>query len=183
MDMGRAKIGGARPRTSKGIRVLLEAEVGYEVGRLVFIPLHDVPCWAALAVAGMGKGGGCVFGAERAGAGRRAFVLDGQGRAGDGLALKLVVGIRILVVLCRVCHDARGLKAEWRQQQEEERPRAGTEVWVEVWVERDIESRPVMMPRPLSCKQAGSWRDKVCVIDGSSALDSRLAPGRLGHPV
>lgn len=74
-----------------------------------------------------------------------------------------------------------GLKVEWQQQ--EERPRAGTEVLVEMWVERDIESRPVMMPRPLSCKQAGSWRDKVCVIDGGSALDSRLAPGRLGHPV
>lgn len=87
---------------------MLEAEVGYEVGRLVFIPLHDVPRWAALAVAGMGKGGGRVFGAERARAGRRAFVLDRQGRAGDGLAFKLVVGIRILVVLCGVCHDARG---------------------------------------------------------------------------
>lgn len=84
------------------------------------------------------------------------------------------------MVLCGVCHDARGLKEE---RQQEERPRVGTEVLVEMWVERDIESRPVMMPRPLSCKQAGSWRDKVCVIDDGSALDSRLALGRLGHPV
>jgi hypothetical protein len=108
-----AEAGTPMPRTSKGIRVLLEAKVGDEVGRLVLVPLHDVAGGAALAVAGMGKGGRCVFSAQRPRAGGRALVLDGQGRAGDGLALKLVVGIRVLVILCGVGHD--GAAGGWQR--------------------------------------------------------------------
>lgn len=64
-------------RTSKGIRVLLQAQVGDEVGRLVLVPLHYVPRRAALAVARMGEGGGRVFSAQRAGARGGALVLGG----------------------------------------------------------------------------------------------------------
>lgn len=89
--------------TSKCVGILLEAQVGYEVGDLVLGPFHDQAGRTALAVSRVGKGCRGVFGAQRAGAGGRVFVLGGQRGAHDA-ALKLVIGIRVLVVLGRVGH-------------------------------------------------------------------------------
>jgi hypothetical protein len=91
------------PPTRKCVGILLEAQVRYEVGDLVLGPLHQQARRHALAVARVGKRGRGVFGAQRAGAGGRVLVLGRQGRAHDA-ALKLVVGVGVLVVLGRVGH-------------------------------------------------------------------------------
>lgn len=87
----------------KRVAVLLEPQVGQVVGDLLGAPVDDQPRRADAAVAAVGKGGGRVLGAQRARAGGRALVLDGDLVALlPGGPLKLVVGVRVLVVLGHV---------------------------------------------------------------------------------
>jgi hypothetical protein len=88
----------------KRVAVLLEPQVADVVGHLLGAPVDNQPRRADAAVPAVGEGGGRVLGAQRAGAGGRALVLGGQRRALDDAALKLVVGVRVLVVLGCVGH-------------------------------------------------------------------------------
>jgi hypothetical protein len=89
----------------KRVAVLLEPQVADVVGHLLGAPVDNQPRRADAAVPAVGEGGGRVLGAQRAGAGGRALVLDGDLVAllPRG-ALELVVGVRVLVVLGCVGH-------------------------------------------------------------------------------
>ena len=87
----------------KGVAVLLEPNVRHKVGHLLGAPVDNQPRRADAAVSAVREGGRRVLGAQRAGAGGRALVLDGDLVAllPRG-ALELVVGVRVLVVLGHV---------------------------------------------------------------------------------
>ena len=104
------------PPTNKRVAILLEPQVGDVVGDVLGAPVDNQGGGADAAVSAVGEGGRGVLGAQRAGAGGRALVLDGDLVALlPGGALELVVGVRVVVVLGHVvvghaggCRRARG---------------------------------------------------------------------------
>lgn len=106
-------------RTDEGVLILLQAQAGDKVGDLLLGPVGDEAGGAGLAVSRVGEGGGRVLGAHGPGRGGRAlWVVDGEGRALDDAALVLVAGlvvlVRVVVVLGRVCHRGGAGEGEGR---------------------------------------------------------------------